>query len=376
MKTRSTLAALAGLLFASAALAAPPAAPVAEQTTAPAAAAMVPAPDLSEAGINGADLASYQERLKAKDEAAKASTENPPADPPANSGETEKPKADPDPFLIRMQVLLDRAHASPGVIDGLAGGNTDKAIRSFTDLRGLDATDKPDQAIWDALSKDGGAAVKSYEITQEDVDARYIPDLPTDYAELAELDSIAYRDVPEMLAERFHMDEDLLKRLNPNADFGKAGTRLLVADPGPDPDPEVKVERIVIDKSRGELFAYDENKKLILAYPATIGSSDTPSPSGTMKVNGSKADPEYAYDPKNFVQGKNKKKLTLPAGPNGPVGNMWIDLSKPTYGIHGTPEPSEIDKTASHGCVRLTNWDAQALAKLVRPAKTVVEFKQ
>jgi lipoprotein-anchoring transpeptidase ErfK/SrfK len=275
-----------------------------------------------------------------------------------------------------MQVLLDRAHASPGVIDGLAGGNTDKAIRSFTDLHGLDATDKPDQAIWDALSKDGGAAVKSYEITQEDVDARYIPDLPTDYAKLAELDSIAYRDVPEMLAERFHMDEDLLKRLNPDADFGKAGTRLLVADPGPDPDPAVKVERIVIDKSRGELFAYDENKKLILAYPATIGSSDTPSPSGTMKVNGSKADPEYAYDPKNFVQGKNKKKLTLPAGPNGPVGNMWIDLSKPTYGIHGTPEPSEIDKTASHGCVRLTNWDARALAKLVQPAKTVVEFKQ
>jgi lipoprotein-anchoring transpeptidase ErfK/SrfK len=170
------------------------------------------------------------------------------------------------------------------------------------------------------------------------------------------------------------MDEDLLRILNPNADFKKVGAKILVADIGA--EPETKVARIVVDKAKGELIAYDANDKIVLMDPATIGSEDTPSPSGTMKVNGSAPEPTYEYNPeKNFQQGDNKKKLTIPAGPNGPVGSMWIDLSKPTYGIHGTPEPSKIDKTASHGCVRLTNWDAEALAKLVQPGKTVVEFK-
>ena len=280
----------------------------------------------------------------------------------------------PDPFLIRMQVLLDRAHASPGVIDGLDGGNTAKAIKAYEELRELEVDGVPDQDLWDVLAVDQGKAMKEYEITQEDIDARYIPDLPEDYAELAKLEWLGYRDPVEMLAERFHMDEDLLRDLNPDADFGSVGQKLLVADVGV--EPETKVARIVVDKERGELFAYDAEEKLVLALPASIGSSSTPSPEGTMKVNGSAQEPTYEYDPeKNFQQGDNSEELTIPAGPNGPVGIVWIDLAKPTYGIHGTPEPSEIDKTASHGCVRLTNWDAQALSKLVMPARTIVEFR-
>ncbi|KAB0677096.1 L,D-transpeptidase [Aureimonas leprariae] len=289
--------------------------------------------------------------------------------------DAEKAKDAPDPFLVRVQVLLDRAHASPGVVDGRDGGNTTKAVRSYADLKGEKGSGAIDAGFWQALAADGAPAVMRYTISDDDLRQEFIGEVPEDYAKLAKLDCACYRDAAEMFAERFHMDEDLLKAMNPNVDFGKAGTAILVADPGPDPDPAMKVAHIVVDKDRGELFAYGEDKKLIVAYPATIGSSDTPSPSGKMKVNGSAKNPKYEYDPKNFVQGKNRKELTLPAGPNGPVGNVWIDLSKPTYGIHGTPEPSKIDKTNSHGCVRLTNWDAQALSRLVQPQKTTVEFK-
>ncbi|KQT44627.1 hypothetical protein ASG43_13410 [Aureimonas sp. Leaf454] len=263
---------------------------------------------------------------------------------------------------------------SPGVIDGLSGGNTEKAVRAFEEMRGLPVDGTVDEAVWTALSSDAGPAVKLYELTGDDVEGRYVADIPADYGEMAKLDWLGYRGAAEMLGERFHMDEDLLRVLNPNADFTKIGTKILVADTGS--DPEAKVARIVVDRSKGELIAYDEADAIVLMDPATIGSEDTPSPSGTMKVNGSAPEPTYQYDPsKNFQQGDNTRKLTIPAGPNGPVGSMWIDLSKPTYGIHGTPEPSKIDKTASHGCVRLTNWDAEALAKLVQPGKTTVEFK-
>ena len=110
------------------------------------------------------------------------------------------------------------------------------------------------------------------------------------------------------------------------------------------------------------------------AYPATIGSSDTPSPSGTHTVARVVLNPDYTYNPNiNFKQGDNHEILKIPPGPNGPVGIVWIALSKPTYGIHGTPDPSKIGKTESHGCVRLTNWDAQELARVVKPG-VVVEF--
>nr|WP_324288528.1 L,D-transpeptidase [Hoeflea alexandrii] len=112
--------------------------------------------------------------------------------------------------------------------------------------------------------------------------------------------------------------------------------------------------------------------KLLAAYPATIGSSDTPSPSGDVTIERVAHNPGYTYNPKiNFKQGNNDKILQVPPGPNGPVGTVWIALSKPTYGIHGTPEPSAIGKTQSNGCVRLTNWDAEELAGMVTPGVTV-----
>jgi len=343
--------------------------------------AAAPAPDLSGTAIDSATLADWKAREDAgaqadaapdaASDAARLESEAGAADEAAEGEATETP---PDPFLVRVQILLDRAHASPGVIDGLPGSNTDKAVRAFEEMREVTVDGVIDEELWALLSEDAAPATKTYVVTQEDVDGRFVPDMPNDYAEMAKLDWLGYRDPAEMLAERFHMDEDLLRRLNPDADFASVGTQLLVADTGA--DPEAKVAHIVVDRSKGELIAFDENDRIVMMNPATIGSEDTPSPSGDMKVNGSAREPTYEYDPdKNFQQGDNREKLTLPGGPNGPVGTVWIDLSKPTYGIHGTPEPSQVSKTASHGCVRLTNWDAEALSRLVQPARTTVEFK-
>src|SRR5262249_34550514 len=160
-------------------------------------------------------------------------------------------------------------------------------------------------------------------------------------------------------------------QLNPDADFKAAGTEILVPSVGD--NATERVTRIVVDRSDGQLLAY-AGDRLVVADPATIGSESNPSPSGTHKVKAVVKNPPYSYDPKkNFQQGNNDKPLDIPPGPNGPVGSVWIDLSEPTYGIHGTPDPVLIDKTGSHGCVRLTNWDALELADLVR-AGVPVEF--
>jgi lipoprotein-anchoring transpeptidase ErfK/SrfK len=212
--------------------------------------------------------------------------------------------------------------------------------------------------------------VGSYTITDEDT-AEVTGPTPSDYAEMAQLKFLGYASTDEALAEKFHMDIDLLHSLNPNAQYA-VGETIVVADVGG--MRSGTVAWIQADKNLRQLRAYGEDGTLIAAYPATIGSEDNPSPTGTHMVEGVAPMPNYTYNPKvNFQQGDNTEVLTIPPGPNGPVGSMWIDLSEPTYGIHGTPEPSLIDKRGSHGCVRLTNWDAQELAQMVAPG-VPVEF--
>ncbi|WP_342870447.1 L,D-transpeptidase [Hoeflea sp. AS60] len=274
------------------------------------------------------------------------------------------------PLAVNLQILLDRAGASPGVIDGYSGDNVEKAIRGFEQVNKLPVDGLIDQKLWDALQALGSEVIVSYTITEED-DSGLSADLPKDYAELAKLDKIGFTSVQEKLAERFHMDMDFLAELNPGAAF-TPGETISVADPGT--DQQAEVTSLVADKSEARLLAYDASQTLIAIYPVTIGSSSTPSPTGIHTVNAVAIDPTYSYNPKNFVQGDNKEPLTLPPGPNGPVGNVWIDLSEPTYGIHGTPEPSKIDKASSHGCVRMTNWDAMELAHMVSEGVTV-EFR-
>jgi len=274
----------------------------------------------------------------------------------------------PNPAMIRLQILLDRAGASPGVIDGFDGGNVRKAILAFETMGGFPADGLLDQDVMLAL-EDNQPVVGTYVVSDEDVAAIVAP-IPSDYAEMAQRDFLGYTSVQEELGERFHMDVDLLEALNPGSNFAP-GDPILAAATGTDLSGEVV--RIEADKTLRQLRAYDANDRLIAAYPATIGSEDNPSPSGTHTVEGVAAMPTYTYNPKiNFQQGENTSVLTIPPGPNGPVGSMWIDLSEPTFGIHGTPSPSKIDKTGSHGCVRLTNWDANELAKMVKPGVPVV----
>ncbi len=279
--------------------------------------------------------------------------------------ETTGVKDGVDPSVLRAEVMLDRLHHSPGVIDGKAGTNFEHALESYEKDNDLKVSKALGQDVWDSLIKRAGAPVLvDYTLTDADVAGPFFPDLPKDYAKLAELKTIGYRNVAQKLGGKFHMGEDLLAALNPGIDLGKSGSHILVADTA-GPPVHGRVERIFVDKRKSQVFGYDAKGHVLIAVPATIGSSELPSPSGTYKVKGVARNPVYYYDPKNFLQGENHDKLRLPPGPNNPVGSVFIALTKPTYGLHGTPDPSTIDKTASHGCVRMTNWDATALAQLV-----------
>jgi lipoprotein-anchoring transpeptidase ErfK/SrfK len=275
-----------------------------------------------------------------------------------------------DPRMAKLQVLLDRDAVSPGVIDGFHGGNVSKAISAAERIAGLPEDGILDAQLWAVLEKDSPDAFVAYEITEDDVAGPFVPHMPTDYAEMAQLPGLSYRDPVELLAERFHMDEDFLRAMNPDVSFDTPDTTIIVANVGQ--NATGKVAQIIADKGRRQILGYDAAGKLLVAYPATIGSSDLPSPTGTHAIKNIAVNPEYWYRPQvNFQQGNNTKALRLPPGPNNPVGAVWIGLDKPTYGIHGSPEPSKIDKTNSHGCIRLANFDAQELAKLVQPGVTV-----
>jgi lipoprotein-anchoring transpeptidase ErfK/SrfK len=272
--------------------------------------------------------------------------------------------------VAALQILLDRYGSSPGVIDGRFGSNVDRAIVAFRRITGKNLKSTDTALIKQLLAESGGDPFTTYTLTAEDVAGPYVAAVPEDYGEKAKLDKLTYTSVTEALAERFHMDEAYLKALNPEANFSRVGTIVHVANIGQ--NLAGKVARITADKANTQVLAYDAYNKLIAAYPASIGSSDTPSPVGTHEVSRIAFNPEYTYNPKlNFKQGNNDKILTIPPGPNGPVGTIWIALDKPTYGVHGTPEPSKIGKTQSHGCVRLTNWDANELAKMVTAGVTV-----
>jgi lipoprotein-anchoring transpeptidase ErfK/SrfK len=291
-------------------------------------------------------------------------------DPAATTPEAKKA------YLTRAQVLLDRAHFSPGVIDGQEGNNLTLAVSAFQEAHRLTVDGKLSPATWDALAADSAPALTDYVITAEDVAGPFTPDIPKDdYEAMAKLPALGYGTPLELLAEKFHMDEPLLQALNPGVDFSKAGTTIIVAALGAE-GLDGKVTRIEIDNAKGVLKAYADGDKLLAVYPATVGSTERPAPVGEWAVNTVAPRPTYTYDPTRLTFGKPTGKLTIKAGPNNPVGSTWIDLTKDTYGIHGTPDPRLVNKRASHGCVRLTNWDAAELGKAVQKgAKVVFEGK-
>lgn len=276
------------------------------------------------------------------------------------------------PAYARAQVMLNNLHASPGPIDAKSGKNFLKAIAAYQQIKGLPISGELDQQTWNSLLKNQTApAFGAYQITAQDLKGPYAKSIPRNYALQAKMPGLYYTRVTEMLGEKFHIDEDFLKQINPHANFKKVGETINVPIVRNDLPQDVAL--IIAHKPARQLYLYNHLNQMIASFPATIGGSGTPSPKGTHKVIKVAPNPVYGYNPKNFVQGSNRQKLALPPGPNGPVGNMWIALSKPTFGIHGTPNPSLISKTASHGCIRLTNWDANDLGRKVQPG-TVVKF--
>jgi lipoprotein-anchoring transpeptidase ErfK/SrfK len=280
------------------------------------------------------------------------------------------------PLMVKLQLLLDRAGFSPGLIDGRPGSSLKQAIAAYGAEHGLKADGELDEELWRMLVEaDPDPVLEDYSITGDDVEGPFVKHIPDKLEDMAKLDKLGYSNPQELLAERFHIDEDLLEALNPGADFAKAGARIIVPKLAKD-RKTAKAVRIEVDKKEKAVRAFGKDGKLVAFYPATIGSREKPAPDGTYKVRAVAENPTYYYDPDDlsFKGVKTKEEFKIAPGPNNPVGSVWIDLTKETYGIHGTPDPASIGKTSSHGCIRLTNWDAEALAKMVGTG-TVVEFK-
>ena len=343
-------------------------------------------------------------------------TGNAPLDP-AQADDKPRPE-------MQAQVVLDRLGFTPGVVDGAMGMSTRNALKGFQLANNLKETGELDEATKQALGQWSNIPATRVVTIPADFAAGPFYLLPKEAQDKAKMSGLGYQSLDEKLAERFHTTVAVLKDLNPTTvkptatptasptpgstmsgaaftpqpgppSLFSAGQQLRVPNIGADRiDPaqvddkswlttltmlgvgseQPKADKIVVDKSAGTLLAYDTAGKLVAAFTATMGSTHDPLPLGDWKILGVSKNPTFHYNPNLFWDAKaTDKKALLPAGPNGPVGVTWIDLSKEHYGIHGTPEPETIGRAESHGCVRLTNWDVARLAQMVS-GSTKVSF--
>jgi lipoprotein-anchoring transpeptidase ErfK/SrfK len=283
--------------------------------------------------------------------------------------------------LVSFQVLLDRQGFSPGEIDGKPGDNFSHILAAFQTSRKL-PVGSPDCATWEALGAGSQApTIIAYTVTDDDLKGPFEKTIPPRLAEQAMLETLGYRSPLEALAERYHSSPALIAQLNPGLTIAAGheirvpGVTAFDPDTKPAPDPSAGDITIQVSKEDNTLTATRADGTLVFVAPVSSGSVHDPLPPGDFTVLGVGWRPVFHYNPDLFWDAKaSDEKATIKSGPNNPVGVVWISLSLEHYGIHGTPEPSHIGHTESHGCVRLTNWDAARVASLVKPG-TVVHFR-
>ena len=317
------------------------------------------------------------------------------ATPKPSPSPTDTAASGPDRSLMHVEVILDRLGFSPGIIDGRPGLSLTAALKGFQTSRGLPVTGKPDPATLQALSANKSwRPTQQVKLTPDILAGPFVGAIPHDEDAQAKLPSLGYKDVMEKLGEMFHTSPATLVALN-SADT-KLAPGTVITVPGvvatnhdydaklPDhwratlamlnvEATQPQAAKVVVSKKDKVLRAYDDGGKLIAQFMVTTGSTHDPLPIGSWKIYGADYNPKFHYNPALFWDAhKGDTKAMLPPGPNGPVGVVWLDLSKEHYGIHGTPNPELIGRTASHGCVRLTNWDAARLAMMIKPGTPAV----
>lgn len=286
-------------------------------------------------------------------------------------------KGGQSPSVLQVQLLLDRAMFSPGILDGRWGRNTDKAVRRFQKREGLNGTGTVDENTLERLRQAAGnpqQLATRHTLSEEEVQGPFVT-IPEDIYAKAEMECMCYESLAEKLGEMFHTSPALLRQLNPGINLNglKAGDRLMVLnvrDRSAKLDGEVN--RVVIADGGHYLHALDAQGRILFHAPSTLGSDFAPSPDGHFTVTRIAHDPTWHYQP-DLLTGvpDEKRDAVIPPGPNNAVGVVWMDLSKPHYGIHGTSAPETIGYATSHGCVRLTNWDALFLADHVEQGMPV-----
>ena len=278
-----------------------------------------------------------------------------------------------DPAIVRLQVLLDRARFSPGVIDGRFNENTHRALNAYESANGLKADGILDREVWDRLTKaDQRGAMRTYVIDPSDVAGPFTPHIPQSFQGMSRLESLGFRSPAESLSETFHMDPQLFGALNPKVAF-HAGQALVVADRGAD-DLGVDVALVEVDHAAAQVRAFGADHRLLAVYPATVGSQKSPPPVGVTEVASVEPQPTYLFekDQVAFGRGLEFAPSEIAPGPNNPVGAVWIETKANGYGIHGTPEPQTIGRAESSGCIRMANWDVVRLSRMMKPGFTAI----